>query len=102
VESYDPMSMRWSTKEDKEEEDENEGEKKKLGELDECCFVFKKKVTPQGGELPPIIDKFLDIKSWYLRKVGKEVVGTMAGITWSAKSLEVHLSLNIDASTYSH
>lgn len=91
VEQYDALSMRWTTEE--EEKTDDTPQKKEIDKLSECCFVFRKKITPNGSNIPPTIMTYLDIKSWYLREAGKKVVGTQAGISWGAAVLQVNLTL---------
>jgi len=86
VEQYDPLAMKWKTEEEKDEE---ASAPKEIDKISECCFVFRKKITPNGPNIPPTIITFLDIKSWYLREAGKKVVGTHAGISWGASVLQV-------------
>jgi hypothetical protein len=88
VEKYDSLAMRWTTEEDLEGD---ESAAKEIDKLSECCFVFRKKITPNGPNMPPTIATYMDIKSWYLREAGKIVIGTQAGISWGAAVLQVCL-----------
>jgi hypothetical protein len=85
VEKYDALAMRWTTEEEKDEKEAP----KEIDKLSECCFVFRKKITPNGPNIPPTIMTYLDIKSWYLRDAGKKIIGTQAGISWGATVLQV-------------
>ena len=95
VERYEPTTMKWSLLEQEEDIVEDSGNKKKIDPQDEFCFLFRKKLTPTSADKPPSVQTFLDIKSWYLRKAGRDVIGDNAGISWRARPLEVSIPCSI-------
>jgi hypothetical protein len=91
ISEYDPKTRKWSNEEkEKDESSDSEDEDDPvLSELDQYCFVFRRQIRPQGKDLPPSINEFIEIKSYFIRKACLDVIGNRSGISWNGAYLQV-------------
>ena len=60
----------------------------------EYAFIVLRKFNPTDDPTLHDITTTYDIKSRHLRKIGKEVIGNVLGISWTARPLKVLLMLS--------
>ncbi|KLO17805.1 P-loop containing nucleoside triphosphate hydrolase protein [Schizopora paradoxa] len=83
-EIYDRTRSEWTKKDTVERKS-----KDKDGAYAEFAFTVVRKFNPTQEPTLHIITTTYDIRSIHLRKIGKDVIGQVQGISWTAKPLKV-------------
>ena len=83
-EIYDRQRSEWTKKDTVERKS-----KDKDSAYAEFAFTVVRKFNPTQEPTLHIITTTYDIRSSHLRKIGKDVIGQVQGITWTAKPLKV-------------